>query len=96
MAVTAGLVFYTVSAGDVGLLARIGAGRRVRLLPMAAGEEYAAVVTRSPVPDHPGDDTYADLIVFVNGAEPYFVRSAVKGTGQAGTWAATAQKSVVG
>jgi hypothetical protein len=91
MAVTTGIVYYTVSAADVDLLARIGAGRRVRLLPVAAGEEYAAAVTRSPVPDAPGDDTHADLMVFVNGTDPYFVRNAVKGTGQAGTWAATAQ-----
>jgi hypothetical protein len=96
MAVTTGLVYYTVSAADVDLLARIGAGRRVRQLPVAEGEEYAAVVTRSPVPDAPGDGAHADLLVFVNGSSSYFVRNAVQGTGGAGTFNANPQKSQVG
>jgi len=91
-----GLVHYTVSDADVDLLAQIGAGRRVRLLPVAAGEEYPAMVVRSPVPEAPGNATHADLLVFVDGAQPYFVRNAVVGTGQAGTFATTQQKTQVG
>ncbi len=91
-----GLVHYTLSTTDVNLVIQIGFGRRGRSLPVVAGEEYPAVVTRSPVPDAPGDTTRADLLVFVNGSSPYFVRNAVQGTGQPGTFNATAQKSAVG
>lgn len=96
MAIATGLVYYTLDNADVNLLLQIGIGRRKRLLPAAAGEEYAAVVTRSPVPDAPGDDSYADLLVFVNGSTPFFVKGASKGTGQPGTFNAAPQKTVVG
>jgi len=78
-----GLVHYTVSAADVDVLAQIGAGRRVRQLPVAAGEEYAAMVVRSPVPEDPGNANRADLLVFVDGTQPYFKRNvAVKRGGR--------------
>lgn len=88
-----GLVHYVLTSGDVQVLARIGAGRRVGLLPMAAGEEYPAVVVRNPVR---GDDDLHNLLVFVDGTQPYFVREAEEGTGQDGTFNATPQKSEVG
>lgn len=91
-----GLVHYAITAADVSAIISIGMGRRARLLPAAAGEEYAALVTRSPVPDAPGDATHADLLVFVDGTQPYFVRNAVQGTGQPGTFNATPQKGQVG
>jgi hypothetical protein len=91
-----GLVHYTLTSNDVQLVINVGLGRRGRSLPVAAGEEYPAVVTRSPVPDAPGDAAHADLLVFVNGSSPYFVRDRVQGTGQPGTFNATAQKSQVG
>jgi hypothetical protein len=86
-------VHYVLTDGDVQLLIRIGAGRRVGLLPLAAGEEYPAVVVRNPV--H-GDANAHDLLVFVDGTQPYFVRERVPGTGQPGSFNATPQKSSVG
>ncbi|MFC7494534.1 MULTISPECIES: hypothetical protein [unclassified Nocardioides] len=91
-----GFVHYTVSNADVQLLPQIGLGRRGRRMPVAAGEEYPAVVTRCPTPDFPGDATICDLMVFLNGTTPYFVRNAPAGTGQPGTYNAVAQKSAVG
>lgn len=91
-----GLVYYTVTTQDVSVLAQIGAGRRVRTLPAKAGEEYAAVVTRSPVPEAPADANRADLLVFVNGSQPYHVRNVAVGTGEPGTFAAEAQAASVG
>ena len=88
-----GLVHYVLSSGDVAVLARIGAGRRVGLLPLAAGEEYPAIVVRNPVG---GDEDLHDLLVFVDGTQPYFVRECEAGTGQAGTFNATPQKTEVG
>lgn len=88
-----GLVHYVLSDGDVQILARIGAGRRVGLLPLAAGEEYPAMVVRNPVG---GDADAHDLLVFVDGTQPYFVRERVAGTGEAGTFNATPQKTAVG
>lgn len=92
----AGLVFYTVNDQDVKTLAQIGAGRRVRALPVKAGEEYAAMVTRSPVPEAPADANRADLLVFVNGSQPYLVRNVAVGTGEPGTFATEAQAASVG
>lgn len=88
-----GLVHYVLSDGDVQILARIGAGRRVGLLPLAAGEEYPAMVVRNPVG---GDANAHDLLVFVDGTQPYFVRERVAGTGEAGTFNTTPQKTAVG
>ena len=62
-----GLVHYTVSDADVQLIPQIGLGRRGRRMPVAAGEEYPAVVTRCPTPEFPGDNTVCDLMVFLNG-----------------------------
>ena len=90
-----GLVHYTVSDNDVRLVLQIGLGR-LRQLPMVAGEEYPAVVTRCPTPDAPGDNTVCDLMVFLNGTTPYFVRSRSAGTGQPGTYNVAPQKAVVG
>lgn len=88
-----GLVHYVLTQADVDVLARIGAGRRVGLLPMAAGEEYPAVVTRNPVG---GDSDLHDILVFVDGTQPFFVRAVEEGTGEDGTFNATAQKVTVG
>lgn len=86
-----GLVHYTVSENDVDILAQIGAGRRVRLLPVAAGEEYPAMVVRNTQ----GSGLH-DLLVFVDGTQPYFKRDVTLGTGQPGTFAAAPQKASVG
>jgi hypothetical protein len=86
-----GLVHYVVSDGDVSILAQIGAGRRVRQLPIVSGEEYPAVVVRNTQ----GGGLH-DLLVFVDGTQPYFRRDVVAGTGQAGTFNATPQKASVG
>ncbi|MBZ5739766.1 hypothetical protein [Nocardioides mangrovi] len=88
-----GLVFYVLAQADVNLLAQIGAGRRVGLLPLAAGEEYPAMVVRNPVN---GDSNLHDLLVFVDGTTPYFCRERQAGAGQAGTFNAVAQKTPVG
>lgn len=101
-----GLVHYTVSAADVQTLENtIYKSRRayagiVRSAPkgsdLTAGVEYPAMVVRSPVPEAPGDATHADLLVFVDGAQPYFVRDVVQGAGTAGTFNAVAQRTAVG
>lgn len=88
-----GLVHYVLNDGDVAILARIGAGRRKGLLPMAAGEEYPAMVVRNPVD---GDTDLHDLLVFVDGTQPYFVRARAAGTGEDGTFNATPQTAAVG
>lgn len=54
------------------------------------------MVVRSPVPEAPGDATHADLLVFVDGAQPYFVRNVVQGAGISGTFNAVAQAATVG
>ena len=51
------------------------------------------MVVRNPV--H-GDADAHDLLVFVDGTQPYFVRERVAGAGQAGTFNAAPQKSAVG
>ncbi len=92
----AGRVHYTLTEQDVQTIIQIGAGRRVRSLPAAAGEEYAALVVRSPTPEHSGNQNWADLLVFVDGSQPYFVRDVQLGTGQAGTFSTTRLATVVG
>jgi hypothetical protein len=91
-----GLVHYTVSGADVNLLVRIGLGRQIGRFPQVAGEEYPAMVVKCPTANNPGDNTICDLLVFVDGAQPYFVRDVPAGAGQSGTYNAVAQKTNVG
>ncbi len=91
-----GLVWYVLSQEDVDTLARIGAGRRVGLLPVAAGEEYSAIVVRSPTQEHPGNQGWADLLVFVDGTQPFFVRDRDTAVGTPGHWSTTRSATEVG
>jgi hypothetical protein len=93
-----GLVWYIISDADVKVLAQIGAGRRVRTLPVAAGEEYAAMVVRSPLPDRPGNQSWADLLVFVDGTQSFFVRDVQLGSiaNEPGTFTTNRRLTTVG
>jgi len=51
---------------------------------------------RSPVPEDPGNANRADLLVFVDGTQPYFKRNVAAGAGVPGTFNAVPQKVAVG